>query len=205
MGTWIRTSTILLVILIPAVAFGGYGSGFRMGLMGNFGFGGEYRYETTGFADSKDDADPSAGLTVFGEYPVGRYLVPGLQFGFLSIQSDSGDTLNLDRSTYIDISPAIKGRYQFARNHGEVYVSVPVGLTIGVPSSDVEKSQNVETAVGWNAGVLAGANYNVWSRLGIIVELGWQGHGVSHSRTVGGDTMVTVHQFALRTGFLWAF
>lgn len=181
-----------------------YGDGFRLGLLTSIGAGGETETESGGGVSASDNR-ATAGFVVTGEVPVIRYLAVGLDFGVLFGETDGMHVADIDRTAILDITPVLKGMVPYQGGRGEVFLKVPVGLSVAIPSRDLEQATGLETGVGWTAAVLAGTQYFVWDDLALQLELGWQGHGSNADLAFGGDATSTTHQFQLRFGAVWEF
>jgi hypothetical protein len=199
-----KSTTMLLLagalVMVAAPAQARRGDGFRAGLLGSFGFGGEGESEFAGFKSASDN-EATAGFVLFGEYPIMQYFAAGFEFGFLTFETEAMDAANQDRNKVLDFAPVLKPRFQYMGGAGEVFLKVPVGLSIVTPNDDVGS----ETGIGWTAGVLVGTSYFVYSGLALDLEMGWQGHGGTADLKGGGEVDYSTHQFQLRLGAMWEF
>ena len=137
------------------------------------------------------------------EYAFLKYAAAGLELGVLFAKTDAMDDADQDRGTIVDVNLVLEGHYPYLAGKGEVYVKMPLGLAIAVPSNDLD--DEYETGTGWTVGLLFGNRYFFWGGLGCEFELGWQGHGVGGDRKTVGEFESTSHQFQLRLGLIYGF
>lgn len=147
-----------------------------LGLKGAFGFAGDTDLEFSQLGDFNLDLKPTAGFAVYATWEVLRYLDVGGMFACGFWKDDTNDASN-DRNTIIDIDLLIKGKIPFLDDALHLYLALPVGLSINVPASDLDKVyERVDTGVGVNLSVLAGVSWVFWKGLGAFVELGYMFH-----------------------------
>lgn len=126
-------------------------------------FGGELKPERF---DDGYDLDPTVGLQGGVDYVMSDYFSIGGETRFLFWKPDGYG----DRSFFWDIDVKPRGRYAFDNLPLEVYGALPIGLT--VPGLDGA----AEGKIGWNIGVVAGANWFFNEKMGVNAELGWIYH-----------------------------
>jgi len=189
-------------------------SGLRIGAGPVFGFGGENELE---YGSSKRDYDEETtnGLALRAEYPLGRYVQLGFATTFNWWALEVQDNNNIDRNLYVDLAPSLKLRAPFMGGRGEVFVDVPIGLTIAKLSKESANAlltgtnSKAETGVGWNAGIMAGASIRVHGRFSIQARLGWQGRGgsipIASQQAQSKDLEYSLHQLALNFGAFYTF
>ncbi|MBI5487523.1 MAG: hypothetical protein HY905_09335 [Deltaproteobacteria bacterium] len=141
--------------------------------------------------DNGVDLEATGGFGVGVDYSVWDYIDVGGRFGFLWVATEPMDRANIDRNADIDIDALIKGQYPFFDGQMEVYLAMPIGLTIGVLSDEAEQAAfgtgDYDTPVGMNVGLFAGYSYAFLAYLGAFVEFGWQLHWLK-TNVPGGPT-----------------
>jgi hypothetical protein len=112
------------------------------------------------------------------------------------------DGFNSDRSTLLDASFFLQGRYAFdaGRSAASIHVLVPVGFTASFPNDDVDPDGEADTGFGWNIGVLFGIEYYLARSVGLFLELGFMHHGVHHDIDGPGDVEARFNQGRLDVG-----
>lgn len=179
----------------------------RLGLKSVFGFGGEAKGKVAGYTGTiRDDLEPTLGFAVNGFYPLHRYLHVGLQTSFGWSISETSSDYDVGRTFVLDISPVLKGRLPLLNDKLELYVLLPIGLSVSVPPDDANTAVGqVDTGVGWNAGLQVGASYLVHEGFGLTFEIGWQGRGTTNGTQINADLTTTSHQFAMNIGMFYGF
>ena len=205
-----------LLSLVGAREAGAFEESFRVGVTGAFGFGSKVRYDSDEGNHPKEDALVTAGFALLGEYPILRALVGpesdffriGATVQFLFWGEKDWTDHDVSRAAWIDVDLWLKGRYAFLEDRLEVYLAIPVGLTIGV--LDDEAYEPVYGAAlrspvaGWNIGLLVGTSYRFWKGLGAMLHLGFRYHWLkSEANDIG--YALEVPEFALDVGMFYAF
>lgn len=147
-----------------------------------FGLGGELESEISfPRANQAGDFDSDMLATMGGflqyEAPVHTNVVLGARGAFGAFTTEDQDDADWARDMLFNFNALVKLRYPFLSSPGEVYVGVPVGLSLVLPSDDWEDSYRyqVETEMGvtWNMAVVGGLNYLMFDQFGLFVEGGW--------------------------------
>ncbi len=199
-----------LVIFSATTATADTFSGLRVGVNSRFGFGGEVAQEWPG-GQAEPDAEATVGVGLRFEYPVADFFHIAFAPSFHWSKSEIMDNRKIDRNLHIDLSPALKLRTSFHNERGELYLDVPVGLTITRVSDEFEKASfngKADTGIGWNAAVMVGMNYRVYNNVSLQLELGWQGRGGELEVGSGNNSVdyeYSTHQFALNIGAFYTF
>lgn len=132
--------------------------------------------------------DPTIGIQAGADYVLGDYFSIGGETRLLWSKVDGGG----DRTLLWDIDVKPRGRYAFGNIPLEVYGALPVGLTVANPPG------NNDGRVGFNVGLLAGANYWFTSHIAINTELGWVFHRYGfRNNDLGYTGTVKMNQFLL--------
>lgn len=171
-----------------------------------FGFGGESELDVSlggGLGlDGEADLITTFGAQAGAEYLVHRYFAIGGEFRFGAINTEAGDDDDVDRSKLYDLVVKPRVRYPFARLPLELYLTVPIGLTIPRLSDDLtgQPLVDLDEKVGWNLGIGGGITYLLSSRVGINVEPIWLMHWFTveaSTRLTSSDMDFAVRQFRL--------
>jgi hypothetical protein len=151
--------------------------------------------EATGLSEEiENDLDVTPGFGVGADFGVHEYIALGLMFRFLSM---SGDGSSVD-VTVLDFDLLPRLRYPFKKKAGEIYLGVPVGLSLFM--ADVE---GAEDELGWNISVVMGGLFRLSDSFGLFTELGYLIHNVNESQTVAGmdvDMSTSLGQIGLSFG-----
>jgi len=161
------------------------------------------------------DLEPTIGAGFEFDYPLHKYFLLGFMFSFLSWNTDPSSDSDVDRSFLLDFSIVPKGRYPFEGSPFAIYVCLPIGFSMDLiddESLEIAFGQtgviDADVGVGMNLSVLFGAQVNLESYFGLMMELGYSYHYVSHEGEVSvvgtdleGETEVEMDQFALNLGF----
>ncbi|MFW5926142.1 MAG: hypothetical protein ACOCV4_08235 [Myxococcota bacterium] len=172
----------------------------RLGGFVSMGFGGEATLEEDDGNESEDDLDATGGFGFLVDFVPYEYVGVGGLLRFAFWEADGGT----DRNTVMDFSLMPRGRYPFER--GEVYLAVPVGMTIQlIPDQTVLGADvDIDAGVGWNVGLLAGGQFLVTDNIGVFGHMGgmFRGakHGVSAPLVGSSDVKVKTRQFVLELG-----
>ena len=204
--------------------------GLQLHIAGAFGFGAKTEDKVKvsdgtnkASAKSKSDNLASLGFMLGADYAVLRYLVVGGRFQFMSWNVEGLDDFDIGRSFALDIDAVVKGRYPFANDRAEVYLAIPIGISILIPSGDLEDKQmlapwgvNVKldysTTVNWNMAVLVGIQYLFIPNFGVYLEMGaiirgitLHGEKSANNQKFERDDEGTQSQFGLNIGMTYAF
>ena len=216
----IRTAgaiTIAALLVTFSVGSAAWAKGYtaRVGFRPSFGFAGDVEAKTTIAGQSskvEDDFEPTAGFSLFGEYRVMRYVAIGGMASFLWWNSEGLDAANQDPNLWIDLDFTVRGMYPLLNDKMEIYVQMPVGLTIAVPGEDKVAvggfAGEVKTGVGVNFSIVFGLLYNVWSQLDVFLDMGVMFHWATNEVKVGntsGDIASSGAQMAFNFGAAWRF
>jgi hypothetical protein len=187
-------------------------SGLRVGVNSRFGFGGDAVNQLQGYTEQEPDAEATTGVGLRLEYPITNFFHLAFGPSFHWSKDEVMDNRKVDRTLHIDISPALKLRTSFHNERGELYIDVPVGLTVTKVSDEEEDlrfgQMKADTGLGWNAAVMVGTNYRVHNNVSLQIELGWQGRGGSLDVSQGNTDLeyeYSTHQFALNVGAFYTF
>ena len=137
--------------------------------------------------ESASNLDPTIGLQGGVDYVVMKYFSIGGEMRFLWPKAD--EQVGRDFLWDIDVKP--RGRFPLAKIPLELYAAMPIGLT--VPGLDGSQR---EGTVGFNVGLLAGANWFFTENFGINAEMGWVFHKFG-AEDPGDDYDVSMNQFQL--------
>ena len=159
-----------------------------------------------GFAGSleKDGQEGGSSSSTLGfnlrsDSPVAGYVLlgPMLQMGAWNTSEAQGD-----RSFYFDLDFVLRLRYPIMtpKFNYQVWVGMPVGLTIDVLGYDVNDVATV--GLGWNIGVLFGGAVHLTPKFGLFAEGGWLQHRFSHSGGEVQDRDIALQQWILNLGII---
>ena len=164
-----------------------------------FGFGGDLDVDVDGPLGGNlqlgDDLVTTFGFQLGADFVVHRFIAVGFEYRFGAFNTEGGDDNNNDRSKMFDFAFKPRGRYAFDNLPLEIYLTVPVGLTIPRLSSDVPG--DLDERVGWNLGAGGGATYFIGSRFGVNIEPIWLMHRFKVDGPLGVDGTYTTKQFNL--------
>lgn len=153
-----------------------YGSDLR--LFGQFGVGMmgsvSSEVETMGIeSETEGDLNTTYGFGVGADFGLFEYLALGgvSRVLFMSQDVDEGGGLPV-----IDFDALPRIRYPFKVS--EVYLAIPVGLSIFLPESE-------DTAIGWNISFVLGGLYKFTEKIGWFGEIGYFLHFYSTSEDMG--------------------
>jgi hypothetical protein len=168
----------------------------------------------------EDDLDPSGGFGIHALYTVLPFLDGGgLDLGgrvaFLWWQAEDAVAPGVpiaDHGTLIDISLMAKPRMRFLDERLEVYLKVPLGLTISV-LEDLPNVTKGRTGAGVNFGLLPGVSWTFVQHWVLFLDLGYALHWMRHEGeskanplfTVSGTQEYTAHEFAMNLGLAYRF
>lgn len=183
----------------------------RLILKGLFGFGGDVRIR----GGAIDVPDPglrtSLGVAVQSEAPLSRYFSFGGLIGALWINPEAIEGVTLDRNFLVDINiiPKFRLPFDLGVNHGEFYVGVPGGLTLSFLDRTFEDTlgDDVRIGLGFNVGVVVGAQFFLTRSFGILGEVGYQYHWIRHTADdpLAGtfDADLSFGQFVVNAGIVF--
>lgn len=158
----------------------------RVGAYLGAGLGGQGTAEQGGFSGDFD-LDPTLGVGLRLEVPAGEliHISPFAEFDAYKADGASGRDLGIDAGVMLRVGP----RLDLGAVDLEVYGALPVGFSVYFPdSSDV-------TMLGFNVGVMAGAQLHVNERVAVMLEMGWQMHRVYED-----DANLSANQAKLQLG-----
>lgn len=144
------------------------------------------------------------GVQVGADFVVHRFLALGLEYRFGMFNTERGKDDDVDRSKMFDFAFKPRGRYAFDSIPLELYLTVPVGLTIPRFSDEVVGEDDVDERIGWNLGAGAGATYFFGRRLGVNLEPIWLMHRFKADGPFGVDGTFTTKQFNLLLNAVFA-
>ncbi|QDG51027.1 hypothetical protein FIV42_09870 [Persicimonas caeni] len=179
-----------------------------------FGLGGELEAELSipeldGSGDIESDMLTTLGGFLQYEAPVHPYVLLGARGAFGAFIAEMQDDDDYARDLMFNFDAVAKLRYPFLTAPGELYVGLPVGLSVIVPSEDWEDQDGfeAETGVSWNMGVVGGLNYLLFEQFGLFVEGGWmlqnvalEGDVTTSYGTFKGEFEGSFSQFGLTAG-----
>ena len=193
-----RTGMVALAILVGSLLLpvGGFaqsrpGAGAgdsRVSVFGKGGFGGELDGEIrevddedeTSEPNELDDADMEMTQGVGAEfaYAVQENVLVGGRLSLNWVNTDELDDQDIDPSRLLNIDVVPRGRLPLSGAPIDLYLAVPVGLTVNFPNDDLDSDfflaeTEFGTGVSWNLSVLGGATYWFGSSVGIFAEAGW--------------------------------
>lgn len=186
----------------------------RAGLKVTLGFAGQGQVTARslfGTSTSRDDLLPTGGLSLFGEYQLFQFLSVGGTFGLSWWKTDEMAADNIAPNLVVDLAAVVRGHYRLLDDALMVYLAFPLGLSISELSADYTGDlfgNDLDTGVGANIALLAGAAFQIWSGLHVFAEIGWQYHLLDHATSVLGydlDLEFEGSQLALNVGAWWEF
>jgi hypothetical protein len=153
------------------VAAGGPTEAFRLNAYGTLRGGGSWRYRGDG-PDASQGLGVGGGLGVRLEIPIHQYVVLGPMLEYQVINTDSVLGFDLANVHSLNFGLWSKGRYvlDLAGNPFEVYVAIPIGLSIYV-------GDDMDTEVGVAVGLMFGAQLFINDRIGFLLETGFRRDG----------------------------
>lgn len=170
------------------------------------GVGGEAEFEAV-----EGDLELSWGGGFAYMHPLHRYFALGGQLSFQSWQTEAGDNADLDRNVYVDLALVPQGKLPLSRDV-ELQLSLPLGPMLNFIGEDEVGVAGlgmgeVDTALGFAIGVMAGVRFALSDDVGLLAEFGYVVHGFEHEVTgsspigsVSADFEVDLSQFALNFG-----
>jgi hypothetical protein len=118
-----------------------------------------------------------------------RFLALGALFGFHSWHSEAADQTGESTSYGFDVGLIVQPRLPLSAQF-ELYLSVPVGLTLSLLNEyktwtefqhlDQGVAEDVDPAYGYGVGVMLGARYALSGRFGVLLEFGYQRFAFTH-------------------------
>lgn len=135
-----------------------------------------------------DDLEPSFGIGVKYMHPLHRYFVLGGQFSMLWWNTQGGDNANQDRNLLLDLAIVPQGRLPVTDGI-ELTLGLPVGVSLDFWGGDgiaygfgpIMVSGDVGTGIGFNVALMFGARFALSDDIGLVTELGYAMHSVTHS------------------------
>jgi hypothetical protein len=153
-----------------------------------------------------DDLEPTLGGGLEIDFPLHKFFLLGGMFSFHAWNTDGFEDADFDRSFFLDFSLVPKGRFPFEKTPLAIYLGVPIGFSLdlfdedNIPFADAE----IDVGLGMNVSVLVGAQVNLASYFGLMLELGYTYHYASHDAEIpglSGEIDGELEQFALNLGF----
>jgi hypothetical protein len=149
---------------------------------------------------SDDDMEPSLGAGFEVDFPLHKYFLLGGMFSFHSWITDVLDDATGDRNYMFDFSLVPKARFPFEKTPVAIYLALPIGFSLDSYDED-NAPVDVDVGYGMNLSVLVGAQVNLTSYFGLMLELGYSYHYFSHDiSNPGGEAEGDLHQFQLNVG-----
>lgn len=210
----VRTGTLVGVLILVGLAGPAQAQSLdgrlEVGLKGAFGFEGDtdLQFRSPVNTDYDFDLDPTVGFAVYATWEVLRYLDVGGMFACGFWRTETMDKAGVDRNTILDIDLLVKGKIPFLDGALHLYLAFPIGLSINVPAADIDKIYNqVDTGVGVNLSLLAGASWVFWKGFGAFLELGYMFHYANQDISALGIIEVDVdgysHEMAFNFGLFY--
>lgn len=161
-----------------------------------------------GSGHDDDDLEPTLGLGVFARYGLHEYFSLGGEISVLWWRSDDMEDGNIDRCVLLDIAVRPQGQLPLLDGALDLYVAVPLGVAISIPSDEMEDvfDGRLDSGAGVALAVLAGLDYRFLPEFGALVELGWAMHWFVNDIDAQGadDVESTMNQFAFRIGVFYS-
>ena len=153
------------------------------------GFGGSVSLSQDGFGSGDADLDPTVGLGLRLDLPLGDMITLGPIAELHSYQTDgaTGRDLALDAGLVLRVGHV----FNAGGMDLDVYGAVPAGFTVYFPDDDFDS----DNFIGFNVGLFGGAQLFVTRRVGIMAEMGWQLHNVYND-----ESTLTANQFRMNVG-----
>jgi hypothetical protein len=170
------------------------------------GLGGEMEFDPEGPGSLEDDLELTYGFGLAYMHPLHQYFSLGGQVIVASWQTETGEELDTDRSTYLDVSLVPQLKYPVSDNV-ELYASIPLGLTFNFLGGEQDEDEEVGTGVGFNLALMLGARFALGDSWGLLAEVGYAIHSFTHTVEVGpveGDVDISLGQIGLNIGAWFA-
>jgi hypothetical protein len=145
----------------------------------------------------EDDMLPAFGGALWYDHPLHTYFALGGLVSYARWITDGSNTVGHEGNNLIDISLVPRVRYPL-EDRVELYLALPVGLAIDAASGDPYGTDD-DTGLGFNFSALFGGQLAVTEGFGIVGEMGYGIHSVSHS-FAGTDVDVDLQQFQVTAG-----
>jgi len=146
-------------------------------LMLGFGGGTDVDFNSDsvlGAIDNEEDLEPSYGIGIAGFNPLGLFALGG-QIALISWGESREDSA---RSLFFELSAL--PQLNLALAIVEVYLNVPIGLTVDFADDDAYGPGNkVSTGLGWHLGFMVGARVGLGD-FGLLAEVGFIHRSFSH-------------------------
>lgn len=130
--------------------------------------------------DARGPADVERNFTfgIFGRYmlPVHKHVAIGGQAALRSWSSDVGQARDADRNMLVELAFVPAFTYPATREI-ELHAVLPIALAINF-AGDFASGSN--TGTGYGIGFLVGARFFLDPAFGLLAELGYMGHSLSH-------------------------
>lgn len=204
--------------LLAGAASAQTGKKFQLRVGNSLGFGGSPKVEgaTTfrgqTFNKYAGEMDVGIGIGAHVEFmaPVHRYVLIGGTIGYSNLKF--ADLKDVDRAHFIDIDVSAKARYLFWNERAEVYVRLPIGLTVSVAPDGLPAGYDGVTTAGFNVSAMAGIQALFTRQVGAYFEMGVSHRSVtleSEAKTPAGEYVNTLDigttQFAMNIGVVVGF
>jgi hypothetical protein len=192
-----------------------YNFKFMLGLAGELQAEGQD--EIGGAPSSENDLEPILGGGFEVDFPLHEYFLLGSIFSFHTWDTTVAWDLGIERDFLLDLSVVPKGRYVFKGSPFAVYLGLPIGFSLGLVKDENMESVfplwstdglNVDVGLGMNLSVLAGAQMNLASYFGLMLELGYTFHYIWHDveidnrrNVLNGEIESDIQQLAINVGF----
>lgn len=171
----------------------------RIWLKGLFGAGGTAEANADGPLDEQAELAGKVDLaTTFG----GSFLYEGADPGIFSMGillrslswrrdveliGDAGGLDDTPRNVAFDLALSFRWRATFADEKAQLYVGVPVGITIDVLSGDFQGARSFDIGPGINLEGHLGFAWFLSQRIGLFVEAGYLFHNFFHGYRMESD------------------
>ena len=147
---------------------------FRLAIGGQVGVAGGWSIHGDDVrVELRDDLEPTYGLQVQGLIPFAKFLAVGASFAWRSVSIGEAGS---ERLNVLGIDAVLMGRYAFDLGGIalEPFVSVGIGLGIGVLDEATVSTLNEDSALGVDFALRAGANFWFTRAFGAYLALGYQ-------------------------------
>jgi len=184
----LRTVSLLAVsTLASATAWAQPGGRLEVGIAGMLGVGDEGKGDSRQLGSQDGDLDPTGGFGIHALYEVLTFLGSGgLDVGgrvaVLWWQAEDDIPAGVpvaDHGTLVDLSAMARPRIRLLDDRLEVFLKMPVGLTISV----LEKLPGVtkgRTGTGVNFGLLPGVSWTFERHWVLFLDVGYALHWMRH-------------------------
>jgi opacity protein-like surface antigen len=153
---------------------------------------------------AEDDMQLTWGAGLHYLHPLMKYFAIGGQLSVQSWTTEVFDDSNADANVWVDLVLLPAGLLPVADNV-QLQLLVPFGLTFDFWGEDFNGAE-IETAVGFTIGVLAGVQFALSDSVGLLAEIGYITHSFEHDveadgpLALGGEFDVDTGQLAIHLG-----